>query len=822
MRRLTRLTLLSLLLLLVSSVTFAQQEDNDDYYPVIVVLNTAVQPENQLSSVSSVQSQRLEISNIQKNVLDSIQNNPAIEARNVTTFLTLPYLAMSVNDAGRRALEADPNVQAVFEDVPMPPATDSAITHIDGDVIHLNGYTGSGQIVAILDTGVDATHPALNSGKVVWQACFNSAGSWPNTVSICPNGTNTQLGGNAASPYPGTCTGCDHGTHVAGIAAGRDTNASGYDGGVAPDAQIIAINVFTLFTSGSDCGSLPAPCALSFVSDQLEALEYLYTLSTPGNSPYYNNIASANMSLGGGQYSGTCDADEPYYVTPVQNLRNRGIAVVAASGNEGFLSAMGAPACVSNVVSVGASDDSDGVGSFSNVSAAMDVFAPGVNITSSVPGGGYETWNGTSMATPMVAGTWALMKQAFPTYSVTQILSRLTSTGVPIADINHTKPRIDLDAAIVPPTTTVQFSSPSTSATENDVQFTVTVSMNVGTTPAVLIGPNIPLELSYGGTATRNSDYTAPDSVTFTQSSWNSGIYNTTFNVTVLTDAVIDAGENFTITLIDSERTNVNLGGTAIHTVTITDTNVPATGQVNMAFDGSTVGESEGVINVPVTLDVVDGPPNLTGPVTVNLTYGGSAVASVDYTAPSTVTFSESSYAAGQYEALIPVTVIEQVGEQGTRTLTITLASEAHPSVSIGGDTTFTLQIVDMSHIDINEQMLHNAIQSELATANNDIEFALVDFQTGSIAFTVRLKNGTVVTLTGVVTQAEGLFSLQYQNILVNGTTASADVLAIINTQLPPIVASALDDLMLELGGPFGGVFNSTLDPQNWEMLVFP
>src|SRR4029078_11592732 len=90
--------------------------------------------------------------------------------------------------------------------------------------------------------------------------------------------------------------------------------------------------------------------------------------------------------------------------------------------------------------------------SFSNVAPFMSVFAPGVAITSSVPGGGYHAYNGTSMATPHVAGTWALLKQAVPNASVGLILSALQQTGVPITDTRPggtiTKPRIRVFEAL--------------------------------------------------------------------------------------------------------------------------------------------------------------------------------------------------------------------------------------------------------------------------------------------------------------------------------------------------------------------------------------
>ena len=90
--------------------------------------------------------------------------------------------------------------------------------------------------------------------------------------------------------------------------------------------------------------------------------------------------------------------------------------------------------------------------SFANVAAIMDLYAPGSSVTSSVPGGGIETWNGTSMAAPHVAGAWAVTREAAPNATVDEILSALRDTGTLVDDnraggLIQNKPRINLDLA---------------------------------------------------------------------------------------------------------------------------------------------------------------------------------------------------------------------------------------------------------------------------------------------------------------------------------------------------------------------------------------
>ena len=121
-----------------------------------------------------------------------------------------------------------------------------------------------------------------------------------------------------------------------------------------------------------------------------------------------------------------------------------------ASGNNGFIDGISSPACISTAISVGATDKSDVVAGYSNSASFLDLLAPGSAINSSVPGGGFATWNGTSMATPHVAGAWAVIKSQQLNASVDDVLNALVNTAVPILDGRNgiTKPRIDVEASL--------------------------------------------------------------------------------------------------------------------------------------------------------------------------------------------------------------------------------------------------------------------------------------------------------------------------------------------------------------------------------------
>ena len=193
------------------------------------------------------------------------------------------------------------------------------------------------------------------------------------------------------------------------------------------------------------------------------------------------------MSLGGGRFTAACDGDTRK--PGIDNLLSVGIVTTIASGNTSYADALGAPACVSSAISVGATTKGDVVAGFSNVSGLLDLFAPGVSINSSVPGGGFTILNGTSMAAPHVAGGWALIRSAHPGASAAQILSALQSTGLSIVDQRArggaSKPRIQIEAALtlLMPTATATASATATPTSSPTSTSTATATSTPTVTP---------------------------------------------------------------------------------------------------------------------------------------------------------------------------------------------------------------------------------------------------------------------------------------------------------------------------------------------------
>jgi hypothetical protein len=423
--------------------------------PVILRLNVSFQAESSRSA-SGVIAQRNAIADARRAVVQSLAGKGAT---NIKEYQYVPYLAATVNPATLQALAKNPKVLEIGEDVPVPPTLAESTSVVGADIAWQSSYDGSGWAVAVLDSGIEKDHNFL-SGKVISEACYSTKNNRYKSASLCPGGASSSTATDSGLNCPLSTDGCNHGTHVAGIVAGKDysPNGPGYNG-IAKGANIIAIQVFSQFT-GNNCTDfgLPSPCALSYTSDQMSGLERVYELRTTFN------IAAVNMSLGGGQYTSNCESDPRKSI--IDNLRAADIATVIASGNSYYTNAMGAPACISSAVSVGATCDSatagfgcttvDDIPNYSNITSFISLLAPGSLISSSTPGiNTFQSWHGTSMATPHIAGAWALMKQRDPSASVSTILTALQNTGTIVNDQRTSGTvtgmrRINVDNALFP------------------------------------------------------------------------------------------------------------------------------------------------------------------------------------------------------------------------------------------------------------------------------------------------------------------------------------------------------------------------------------
>jgi subtilisin family serine protease len=282
------------------------------------------------------------------------------------------------------------------------------------DQVYASSYHGAGYSVAVIDTGIDYTHPDLGGG-------------WGKRVVAGWDFVN-----NDANPMDDN----GHGTHVAGIIGSSSTSYAG----VAPEANLIGLKVLGADGSGS----------FGAVED---ALKWVIA-----NRTKYN-IVSINLSLGSGNYN-----VNPYAFLDDEfaALKNAGVFIAVAAGNSYYSyqsqAGLAYPGVSPNVVSVGAVWDSnfgavawasgardnstaaDRVASFSQRSSNLSILAPGAMITSTYLGGKYQSMAGTSMASPVIAGAAAILHQALDAAGKSNlatedgILSIMKSTGVRVVD----------------------------------------------------------------------------------------------------------------------------------------------------------------------------------------------------------------------------------------------------------------------------------------------------------------------------------------------------------------------------------------------------
>ncbi len=278
--------------------------------------------------------------------------------------------------------------------------------------------TGSGQTIAIVDSGVELSHPDL-AGKIVGGATFTGCATNPNG---CGNG-DWQSAPSAGPPSP-------HGTHVAGIAAATTNNGIGV-AGTAPDAKLLAVKVLT-----DDGGSFEEIAAgIRWSADHGADVINMSLGALPGVQALEITGAIA-------------DAKEA-----IDYARSKGVVVVAAAGND-FASICGSPSFSDGALCVTSTDRNEQRSSFSNfgVKPSMDaVAAPGgaglvscqddiiSTVPLSAPNGacetneGYDFYAGTSMATPHVAGVAALLtaqgRTAEQTIDVLESTARTPGAG---------------------------------------------------------------------------------------------------------------------------------------------------------------------------------------------------------------------------------------------------------------------------------------------------------------------------------------------------------------------------------------------------------
>ncbi len=288
-------------------------------------------------------------------------------------------------------------------------------------------FTGSSDvIVGVIDTGVDYNHPDLaanmwiNAGEIAGNGIDDDGNGWVDDVVGYDyiNGDSNPMDDNG------------HGTHCSGTIGGVGNNGVGV-AGVNWDVSIMALKFLSAAGSG-------------YTDDAIACVQYAVQMGA--------DVLS--NSWGGGGYSAALE-------DAIRDAYDHGIVFVAAAGNNGSNTdaspyyPMGYD--VPNVVAVAATDHNDQLASFSNYGVVtVDLAAPGVDILSSTPGNTYSVYSGTSMATPHVAGAFAMLKGRFPNLGVEDAINILFNSVDVLPQLQTrclTGGRLNLHMAISDPDT---------------------------------------------------------------------------------------------------------------------------------------------------------------------------------------------------------------------------------------------------------------------------------------------------------------------------------------------------------------------------------
>jgi subtilisin family serine protease len=315
--------------------------------------------------------------------------------------------------------------------------------------IWAKGYKGEGVTVAVIDQGVNLTHEYF-AGQIVDGICVYQTAS----QNLCPNGLKYQTGIQAASQRfdKGVIVASEnHGNMVSGLIVGKPNTQA--PGGIAPNAKLLMANT-----------DLALPSLVS-------ALNYIYD-----NREKYN-IVAVSMSFGvtGGssrEYILNCNLNPDFaqLKATLAKLRAVGIMPFAASGNGYILNEVTAtaPTCLSDVVTIGAVDPQGKVSVYSTMNSKVELL--GTDYAKTANTVGYQSAGGTSAATPVIAASYALLRQAYPTASAQLVLDAMKQSGRLIDDVVRKQiPVLDLVAAFNMLAGNTVIPTPSTSPTVSPI-----------------------------------------------------------------------------------------------------------------------------------------------------------------------------------------------------------------------------------------------------------------------------------------------------------------------------------------------------------------
>jgi hypothetical protein len=513
-----------------------------------------------------------------------------------------------------RALEKDARVKVLIEDFKVYASAQTVPTGVEvvgtleSTAANIDGAGPNLDLdIAVLDTGVSA-HPDLNIA----------------------GGVNC-LGGSSYADDNG------HGTHVAGTIGAIDNDQGVV--GVAPGARIWSVKVLDSSGSGSWSNVI---CGIDWVTANAETIEV------------------ANMSLGGG--TGLADENNcgngngDLLHQAVCRSVSAGVVYTVAAGNNGASTSGYVPARYGEVITVSALAPSTmTLASFSNYGQHVDVIAPGVGVLSTVRGGGYESWNGTSMATPHVAGAAGLYLLTNPSATPAQVRSALIQTG-----------------------STSVWSGDRDSSKEPLINVSTFDTGSGGTPPPVgeshdaeVVSVSVPASVTVGQpitvTATVKNNGTVSDTLTVSAS-------ETPNNASATTQVTLGAGQSQAVNLSLS-TVNATAG---VHVVTVTA----------MVAGDANAGNNSKTANVTLQAPVVGG-----------MYVNGLSLSSRTYRGKTTLTATVNIRDNGKAvrSAKVTLKISYPNGSSVNRTVTTGSTGSGSTSLTVTAKGTYTVSVVSVT-----------------------------------------------------------------------------------------------------------------------------
>lgn len=383
---------------------------------------------------------------IAANVDALLATMPAGSYRMRRRFEHVAALSMDIDATGLQFLRSNTRVLRVDLDVGGRAQMNQAAPLARVSNVRSRGFTGQLVKTVVIDSGAQLDHVDL-ADSIVDQQCFCSSAT-PG-VGCCPNGLDTQGGAGSGADAEG------HGTNVTGIITGNGSNAP--QGG-APAAKVVIVRI------------LDANGAFHSSSDIVAALDWV--------AAHHIDARAINMSVGTNTlFSSTCDSSAAYTIAlsqAVAAVNANGGVMTASSGNQASTTSISAPACLANVIAVGAVWDAamanqtflgctdtgivaDKPTCFTNSNSKVALYAPGAYTTATgldidpFTVGFSSTYGGTSQASPLVAACVADLFQLRPNLTPAQVKAALTASDVHVVDPKNglSFPRLNCEKALV-------------------------------------------------------------------------------------------------------------------------------------------------------------------------------------------------------------------------------------------------------------------------------------------------------------------------------------------------------------------------------------